>query len=419
MIKSKYIYKLRHGDSVYFLSGLSDKFFKTSAENTQKVEALLDSMEEHKELFPTFYDKMKRFNFLVDSTKEEEELLSAKYDASLEPHLFRIMVLPTYQCNLRCWYCTQEHEDYFMGEEIVARIKKLVDRVMEMPEITNVTLSWFGGEPLLCYDTVVDLCSYVKNACEESGKIFFSDMTTNGTLLDKERIAELTSLGIKTFQITIDGAKAVHDTVKRLPSESAFEKVMENIEAIAGTDASCMVRFNYTHKNLNPEAITNDLKSYLSEEARKKCSFMIYKVWQEDASLVKQEDVDNLFFKASDSGMYTRFATMGKCYADFQNFCCIYPNGKVSKCDNDNPKNLTSQLNEDGTITWSDQITKVPVIRPGDGSVCSSCRFFPVCWAPCFGHRQKPGYANECRFDEPYVEEILLNYCRSTEKASI
>ena len=227
------------------------------------------------------------------------------------------------------------------------------------------------------------------------------------------------SLGITSYQITIDGCKDFHDKIKILNKESAFAKAMRNIELVAKGNAKCTIRFNYTHKNLNPEAIIKDLKSHLSQETLGKCDFMIYKVWQEDATLVDNDKVSALFNSAREIGLKPGFGALGLCYADFLNFCCVFPNGKASKCDNDNPKNLTSVLEEDGSISWTKQISDIPDVKPGDGSICSTCKYYPVCFGPCIGKRQHLKKLDSCVFNEPYVKEMLLNFCRAIDKHSI
>lgn len=419
MALSKYTYRLDNGDTVYFLNGISEEFFKVAKENADKVEYLLKNEDDCKDTFPKFYEKMYAGKFLTNNLEQEQKAIIQKYTSRKEPNLFRLMVLPTYQCNLRCWYCTQEHENFFISDETVRRIKKLIDSKVQRPDIYFFTLSWFGGEPLICYETVVELTKYASEKCKEFGKVFNSDITTNSTLLNEKRIKELISLGITSYQITIDGCKDFHDKIKILQNESAFAKAMRNIELVAKGNAKCTIRFNYTHKNLNPEAIIKDLKSHLSQETLEKCDFMMYKVWQEDATLVDNGKVSILFNSAREIGLKPGFGTLGLCYADFLNFCCVFPNGKVSKCDNDNPKNLTSVLEEDGSISWTKQITDIPDVKPGDGSICSTCKYYPVCFGPCIGKRQHLKKLDTCVFNEPYVKEMLLNFCRAIDKNSI
>ena len=112
MALSKYTYRLDNGDTVYFMNGISEEFFKVEKEKADKVEYLLKNEDECKETFPTFYEKMYAGNFLTDNLEQEQEAITRKYTSTKEPNLFRLMVLPTYQCNLRCWYCTQEHEKF-------------------------------------------------------------------------------------------------------------------------------------------------------------------------------------------------------------------------------------------------------------------------------------------------------------------
>ena len=73
----------------------------------------------------------------------------------------------------------------------------------------QVNLTFFGGEPTLCWDSIiVPLTAYIK---EKYPKIFSLNITTNGTLLNQDRINFLKeneiyclAMGLLKFKIIID-----------------------------------------------------------------------------------------------------------------------------------------------------------------------------------------------------------------------
>lgn len=89
-----------------------------------------------------------------------------------------ITLMLTKQCNLRCRYCFETHENRSMSEEIAL---KAVDFVAAH-SATHCGISFFGGEPLLRKD-LIEKC--VARAKTYPDKTFRYNMTTNGMLLDE------------------------------------------------------------------------------------------------------------------------------------------------------------------------------------------------------------------------------------------
>lgn len=116
--------------------------------------------------------------FVLEDIINETESLEKKYHTVLEEDLYHIMILPTYQCNLRCWYCIQDHKNMWMSKETAQQIKDLLIKKIKDNSIKRIRLSWFGGEPLLGYNYIIDITSFAKHLTHESGKDFSCDITT-------------------------------------------------------------------------------------------------------------------------------------------------------------------------------------------------------------------------------------------------
>ncbi len=90
-----------------------------------------------------------------------------------------ISLILTKQCNLRCRYCFETHENVFMTEETAL---KAIDMAVRNND-KSVGVSFFGGEPLLCKDLIYRCVEYSKRF---DGVKFSWNMTTNGLLLNRE-----------------------------------------------------------------------------------------------------------------------------------------------------------------------------------------------------------------------------------------
>ena len=93
-----------------------------------------------------------------------------------------ISLILTKQCNLRCKYCFETHENVYMTEETALRAIDMAVKDGGM----SVGVSFFGGEPLLCKPLIYRCVDYSKLF---SGVKFNWNMTTNGLLLDEEFLA--------------------------------------------------------------------------------------------------------------------------------------------------------------------------------------------------------------------------------------
>lgn len=388
MRPSKYNYKAPFGEHTIFFNGITEAFFHVPNERAGVYETIINNPDENSEAFSSFVDKMKTQGFVVEDEVDELELVKRKFESLIRPWEYYLMVLPTYQCNLRCWYCVQNHDDMWMSDETAGRVKKRIAAKLSDPEITSFRLSWFGGEPLLSYDRVLELTTFARDYCKEHDKTFSCDITSNATLLTPERIEALREAGVTSYQITIDGDRATHDSIKVLANRSAYDKTLANVDALA-KHTHCTLRFNYTHENLKPEAIIADLKEKISEESLKNLYFFIYKVWQENREDVDQKEVDKLFKLGCDAGMHSGYSRFGLCYTDQKHFDCIWPDGHIGKCDNQSPETTPAILDENGNADLGDYEGRLRLrILDGTQSECDQCRFLPICWGPCVAKRE-------------------------------
>lgn len=101
-----------------------------------------------------------------------------------------ISLILTKQCNLRCQYCFETHENVYMTEETAL---KAMDLAVSHHD-RSVGVSFFGGEPLLCKPLIYKCVEYSKRFKD----IKFSwNMTTNGLLLDEEFLTFARDNGIE------------------------------------------------------------------------------------------------------------------------------------------------------------------------------------------------------------------------------
>lgn len=416
MKTSKYNYVVPNGENVIFFNGLSESFFEIPKSRETIYSRIIQNPDQYEGQFDNFLDKMVSKGFVINDETDEQQLIEEKFMQVRKEEEYHIMVLPTYQCNLRCWYCIQDHSNIIMSDRIINKVKDLIANQIKREEIKRVRLSWFGGEPLLAYNVILELTRSAKQLSEDAGKEFYSEITTNGTLLNRKRIESLKDVGIGCYQITIDGDKTTHDSIKVLAKGSAFVKTLENINIIAES-TPCILRFNYTHENLKPQSITEDLKQRIRKENRKNVTFMLYKVWQESQEDIKETEVNKLVNLSTEIGLRAMQPTCNLCYADQKHFHCVFPNGKVGKCDNTHPLKAKGEI-EAGEVIWNDNVdTHIPAYL-NTSYPCRECYYLPICWGPCVAKRQTmtvDGKTGHCWYldKDSEMERFVRNRCEN------
>ena len=153
--------------------------------------------------------------------------------------LKNIIALLTNQCNLACPYCFEERDERRMdletGKDILTYLHKSADR----PGLT-----FFGGEPMLEWDRVIVPLVLWDREKEWSKSRF--NMTTNGTLLNEERLEFLFNQDIH-FMLSMDGDRETQDSGRPMRNGgSSFDKLMKIIPPLLKKRPGQVVRSTLT-----------------------------------------------------------------------------------------------------------------------------------------------------------------------------
>ena len=117
-----------------------------------------------------------------------------------------LFVDPASACNFRCKFCPTgdrkliENTGRWQGLMDFQLYKKTIDNLKEFDASPKVLRLYKDGEPLL-NNRLADFVSYAK----ESGTVKYIDTTTNGYLLQIERIKPVIDAGLDRINISVDG----------------------------------------------------------------------------------------------------------------------------------------------------------------------------------------------------------------------
>jgi uncharacterized protein len=158
-----------------------------------------------------------------------------------------------HECNLNCQYCFAGQGKYGENDRGLMPYetgKKALDFIIKQSgNRKNLEVDFFGGEPMLNFDTVKKLVAYGRKRELETGKRFRFTLTTNGTLLNDENI-EYIHENFDNIVLSLDGRPSVND---RMRGEGTFGETLKKIKKMSKTrgTASHYIRGTFTRYNLD------------------------------------------------------------------------------------------------------------------------------------------------------------------------
>lgn len=171
----------------------------------------------------------------------------------------------SHTCNLSCEYCFAKGGKYH-GPEAIMNLnvaKRSIDYLLENSgSHYNLDVDFFGGEPLLNWDLVKKTVEYARSKEKEYNKHFNFTLTTNGILLDDEKIAYLNE-NMKNVVLSLDGRKEKHDQFRKtIDGRGSFDKIVPKFQKLVESrkDKEYYMRGTFTANNLD---FTEDIKTYL------------------------------------------------------------------------------------------------------------------------------------------------------------
>jgi uncharacterized protein len=136
----------------------------------------------------------------------------------------------TEQCNMRCKYCyVPKRLRGQTAKMTVADACRVVERVLEYADrkhLRRVTVTFHGGEPLLCRDEILAIV----DAFGGEQRLEYA-VQSNGTLLDEAFCEELCKRRIR-LGLSLDGPAEANDPARVLPGGSSYEKVRQAAEIV-------------------------------------------------------------------------------------------------------------------------------------------------------------------------------------------
>lgn len=392
-------------------NSFGNDYLLVDVNNAKKIEQQIFS-----ELPDRLLKELKNKRFVLPKEIDESSLLLfdriKKYET--DSH-YNLILNPTLNCNLSCWYCYETKTPSRMSPTMVESIKKFISNTLkEGTPIEIFDISFFGGEPLINFnDVALPIMQITKEICQNRGIIYRFDYTTNSYLINDRMIEIMKEYQPINFQITLDGCEEEHNSTRFLKNgKGTYRKVIESIKSLVKNDFDVTVRLNYTHKNIvGMIKIVDDLKE-LSEY--KNVSIAFERVWQDYREGNIEEEVETVKEKFKSVGFNIgelKYSTSPKwCYGNRKNTAVLNYNGDIFKCTARDFKreNREGYINEDGSIIWDEERVENRYRALFKNKMCYSCRIAPICTEICSQKAVEEGNKLKCVYNEDRKNELIM-----------
>lgn len=330
-----------------------------------------------------------------------------------------LVIAPTTACNFACPYCFEPKKNTkTMTDDVIEKLKEFVKT---QEDIKSVSITWYGGEPLIAFPVI----KKIYKALSEEGmpKIESQSIVTNGYAFNDEVIGFFKETGCGSIQITIDGVGDKHNKTRCLKDSTAptFDTIVANIGKILTvlTDTYVNIRVNIDKKNyLDFIEVDNFFKSRYPDNKMLSVYPGIIRSETED----KRSLCESCFTPSQVLEFHELLRKEGYDWNDFPSRsgkgCMMHniagfvigPQGEIYKCWND----IGIQEKVVGYIDKSELANSSLYIRYCAMSIpyneiCKNCRVFPICDGGCSYYRYRNMFEG-CHFDlcSPYkdVEQL-------------
>lgn len=335
--------------------------------------------------------------FLVDNKSSEiKEVLGRR---NTETSVLEITVSLTYQCNFRCEYCYVNFENYVIDKETIDLISTYLESVST--NYSEINITWFGGEPLLCIDLLLYAIRKINARCNNVRINHF--VTTNGYLLDENVTEALFNEGVKFFHITIDGSKVYHDKHRMLINgDGTYDKIYSNmVNLVSKYPVNCTLRMNLEEDSIDS---AYELISNIPDNLRRKIQF------HPTAVIRSEQSVSPKFYSKLGElieysislgyGYYDDILSRNvraHCSAEYPGTVHFGPDGSLHRCSPSfKPEVTFGNLRSGTNSVHLENIKKWNAAKDVSDS-CTRCPYLVLCQGGCRLNRIRGTKDDQCR----------------------
>lgn len=303
-----------------------------------------------------------------------------------------LTIAPTSDCNFRCIYCYEKGAiaPKTMSLETETAIFDFIQLLSS--KISSLSISWYGGEPLMRFDIIERLSKKIIKLCDENNIVYHASIVTNGYLLNEEISKKLKEYRIYHVQITIDGSKEIHDKRRIMANGKGtfdtiinnlilYKEYLPNISLRINVDKSNFDKIEDLYELLKKKELLDIVTPYLGHvRAENEC--------YNDNKCISTKDYSELTlnFQKSINRELRAFYPITRsklCGADSLYSFVIDSDGTLYKCWNDigRPEKSVGNILEPIFVNMNN--IEYLTLDATLNEKCSQCKYLPICMGGC------------------------------------
>ncbi|OPZ85180.1 MAG: hypothetical protein BWY74_03989 [Firmicutes bacterium ADurb.Bin419] len=382
-------------------------------------------------------DNMLLGNYILKDSFDELKVIKYRhYSGKFNQDSLGLTIAPTLSCNFGCPYCYEDPKSGMMSKEVQDAIIELVTEAAKKRK--DVSVTWYGGEPLLAKSIIADMSERMIKVCDENGAKYGAFIVTNGYLLDEETIKKFKDLRISGAQITLDGPARIHNTRRVLKNsdKGTFDTILANTKKLKESGINNIsVRINIDKTNVDYieelldiliESGLNDVGIGLGHvnaytDACTSISEACMNTEEYAIKNVKYQDILHRKGFYANGYPYYPGIKANYCCADSSSAFVLDPEGYMYKCWNDVGRmdkavgqvlKRTEAPDEDMYMRNVDYI----FWSPFDYKECIECNLLPICMGGCPYNGSRNNSKPECEKWKYNIEDVLkLTYLQKKD----
>jgi len=365
---------------------------------------------------------LQRPGFIVgDIALEQEEMVRFADRLNSLSRVFYAKVVMNLDCNLACTYCfegARKGKLYMSLETADLFVEFVLGRLT--PNKNEISLTFYGGEPLLSSDLICHISERLKTIAEAKGLIFGFSLITNGTLLTLSIVDRLKPLGLRKASVTLDGPGETHNRYRPFVSGGgSFNAIARNLRTVCD-NMQIQIGGNYTRENfhefprlldyllengLTPDRIadirfdpvTAESEEFALPDFREAC-LSLDEPWLTEASIYLREEILKRGYRTSRIVPVT-------CMMEQKDSLIVNYNGDIYKCAGligrkefcagNISKGITDYRTTHNLDNWKNK-------------ECLDCAYLPLCFGGCrYMKFVRDGNMDGVDCKKPYLDATL------------
>ncbi len=197
----------------------------------------------------------------------------------------------THGCNLACKYCFAR-EYGKMPIMTIALAREAVNKLFDVR--SDLNFGFFGGEPLMAWDTVRQTMQYVRGLAKARQVKCKFHITTNATLLTPEIAQVIKNFGCSLL-VSLDGPEAIHNEWR--PMKNGMDSFQSTVKALEllhkmGMSRRVMLRGTFTPEHTQ---LIDRFKFAYDLQLKGWCNGFSIEPVNVTEGCIKREAMDNAF----------------------------------------------------------------------------------------------------------------------------